>query len=147
MPLPLGGSKRVPNNIPTIDEDQVLKGNEADAPKKGVMKSVSFNDNIKLNSIPEKSKSGKRVHWNHKVEKKRHYRTQDLRPEERDAIWYTEADTKIILAMAKVTVKMMMKGETCDDVDYCSRGLEGEQKSCTRRTCDLVVLRLTLLLF
>jgi hypothetical protein len=49
-----------------------------------------------------------------------------LRPEEREAIRYTEADTKIILAMAKVTVKMMMKGEVCDDVDYCSRGLEGE---------------------
>jgi hypothetical protein len=41
-------------------------------------------------------------------------------------VWYTENDTKIILAMAKVTVKMMMRGEACDDVDYCSRGLEGK---------------------
>jgi hypothetical protein len=127
MPLPLGGRpKKTPSEIPTINENEELKCAETDVPKKGVMKAVSFNDNVKVKSIPGKPKSSKRVHWNHKVEKKRHYRTQDLRPEEREAIWYTEADTKIILAMAKVTVKMMMKGEVCDDVDYCSRGLEGE---------------------
>jgi hypothetical protein len=68
----------------------------------------------------------KSVHWNHRVEKKRHHRVVDLTQEEKEAVWYTENDTKIILAMAKVTVKMMMKGEPCDDVDYCSRGLEGK---------------------
>ena len=70
--------------------------------------------------------SKKSVHWNHRVEKKRHHRVVDLSQEEKEAVWYTENDTKIILAMAKVTVKMMMKGEPCDDVDYCSRGLEGK---------------------
>lgn len=128
MPLPLrGGSRSRPDSskIPASKEDGELRGREVPARTKGVMKSVSFNDNIKVKSLPEKSKSNKRVQWNHKVEKKRHYRIQDLRPDEREAIWYTEADTKIILAMAKVTVKMMMRGEACDDVDYCSRGLEG----------------------
>lgn len=67
-----------------------------------------------------------RVHWNPKVEKKRHVMLNDLTIEERDSVWYNENDTKIILAMAKITVKMMMKNELCDDIDYCSRGLEGK---------------------
>jgi len=75
----------------------------------------------------------KSVHWYHKVQKKRHIRIQDIQAEERDAIWYTEADSKLILAMAKVTVKMMMKDESCDDVDYCSRGLEGKTPSGSKR--------------
>jgi hypothetical protein len=66
------------------------------------------------------------IHWNHKVEKKRHIRRQDMTAAERESVWYTESDTKLILAIAKVTVKMMMRGEPCDDVDYCSRGLEGK---------------------
>lgn len=116
--------------VTTIQEDSALDGKIDTGKQKGVMKSVSFNDNANIASAvrPAKSKieSQKRVHWNHKVEKKRHYRVQDLSPEEREAVWYTEGDTKIILAMAKVTVKMMMKGEPCDDIDYCSRGLEGK---------------------
>lgn len=72
------------------------------------------------------SEGRKSIHWNHRVEKKRHHRLQDLTNEEKEATWYTENDSKIILAMAKVTVKMMMRGERCDDVDYCSRGLEGK---------------------
>ena len=78
-------------------------------------------------------KSSKRVHWNHKVEKKRHHRLCDLSQEEKESVWYTENDTKIILAMAKVTVKMMMKGEPCDDIDYCSRGLEGKTPAGSKR--------------
>ena len=35
--------------------------------------------------------------------------------------------------MAKVPVKMMMKGEPCDDVDYCSRGLEGKTPTGSKR--------------
>lgn len=75
----------------------------------------------------------KRVHWYHKVQKKRHIRIQDMDTEERNTIWYTEADSKLILAMAKVTVKMIMKDEPCDGVDYCSRGLEGKTPSGSKR--------------
>jgi hypothetical protein len=54
--------------------------------------------------------------------------------EEKEAVWYTENDSKIILGMAKVTVRMMMKGECpTDDVDYCSRGLEGKTPAGARR--------------
>jgi hypothetical protein len=56
-----------------------------------------------------------------------------LTQEEVESIWYQEDDTKIILAMAKVTVKMMMKGEPCDDEDYCSRGLEGKTPAGSKR--------------
>mmetsp|Transcript_13855 Transcript_13855/g.39910 ORF Transcript_13855/g.39910 Transcript_13855/m.39910 type:complete len:214 (-) Transcript_13855:239-880(-) len=128
--MPVRGRTQRASAVTTIKEDSALDGKIDTGKQKGVMKSVSFNDNANIASAgrPAKSKieSQKRVHWNHKVEKKRHYRVQDLSPEEREAVWYTEGDTKIILAMAKVTVKMMMKGEPCDDIDYCSRGLEGK---------------------
>lgn len=126
--MPLKGRLQRASAVATIREESSLEGNGFDKGKKGVMKAVSFNDNIKVAPMDQalKSASDRRVHWNQKVEKKRHYRVQDLSADERDAVWYTEADTKIILAMAKVTVKMMMKGEPCDDIDYCSRGLEGK---------------------
>ena len=128
-----GRAPRAPA-VATIQEDSVVQGNQ-EKRKKGVMKSVSFNENVKISSIIPRSKARnkKRVHWNHKVEKKRHVRIQDLPQDEREAVWYTEGDTKIILAMAKVTVKMMMKGEPCDDVDYCSRGLEGKTPTGSKR--------------
>ena len=75
----------------------------------------------------------KKLTWNHKVQKKRHPRLCDMTPEEIESVWYTENDSKIILAIAKVTVKMMMKGEPCDDFDYCSRGLEGKTPEGAKR--------------
>lgn len=75
----------------------------------------------------------RRVHWYTKVQKKRHVRIVDFSPEEKAAVWYTEADSKLILAMAKVTVKMIMKDEHCDDIDYCKRGLEGKTPSGSKR--------------
>lgn len=127
--MPVRGRAQRAATVATIQEDSSVDGNEIDRRKKGVMKSVSFNDNVKVSSVGGQAatpKTQRRVHWNHKVEKKRHFRVQDLSNDEKEAVWYTEGDTKIILAMAKVTVKMMMKGEPCDDIDYCSRGLEGK---------------------
>mmetsp|Transcript_52788 Transcript_52788/g.152205 ORF Transcript_52788/g.152205 Transcript_52788/m.152205 type:complete len:213 (-) Transcript_52788:207-845(-) len=123
--MPLGNQKKNKSSrIATISEDSSLDG-DLPVSIKSAMKVVSFNNHV--SSMPSRpSKPKKNVHWNKKVEKKRHYRIQDLMPEEREAVWYNESDSKIILAMAKVTVKMMMKGEPCDDVDYCSRGLEGK---------------------
>lgn len=130
--------------ITTISEyeplDTSVPVEESSSPRRtnGVRRSRSMGENKSApgdgngrpskRSEPQRSKSEERksIRWNHRVEKKRHHRLQDLSDEEKEAVWYTESDTKIILAMAKVTVKMMMKGEPCDDVDYCSRGLEGK---------------------
>lgn len=68
----------------------------------------------------------KSVRWSTKLTKRRHIQIKDMKEEERESVWYTPEDTKIILAMAKVTVKMMMNGDYCDNIDYCSRGLEGK---------------------
>ncbi len=133
--MPLRGRAQRASTVPTIQEDSSLDG-KLDNPTKGLLKSVSFHDNAKDNTNADATsnqRSDKHVHWNHKVEKKRHPRVQDLTVEEREAVWYTEGDTKIILAMAKVTVKMMMKGEPCDDIDYCSRGLEGKTPTGSKR--------------
>lgn len=145
--MSLRGKAKVP--IQTIKEDAPLQ-DEKVKKKKPLLRSVSFGSRKKKKEKAaskaakeaaakkekeneKKNEGGKRVHWNHKVEKKRHHRLQDLTPDEKEAVWYTEGDTKIILAMAKVTVKMMMKGEPCDDIDYCSRGLEGKTPAGSKR--------------
>jgi hypothetical protein len=131
--------------ITTISEDSPLEADPTPADledsscsnrRNGVRRSRSLGGSKSLsgdcrpNKKPEQRRSQsegrKTIHWNQRVEKKRHHRLQDLTNEEKQDVWYTEDDTKFILAMAKVTVKMMMKGEPCDDVDYCSRGLEGK---------------------
>jgi hypothetical protein len=128
--MPIRSMTQRPTMVTTTSEECPLEGNPCGNLKKGVMKPVSFNDGVKkaasVSLDTERSKSTKRLHWNHKVEKKRHQRIQDLSEDEKESVWYTESDTKIVLAMAKVTVKMMMKVEPCDDIDYCSRGLEGK---------------------
>lgn len=132
--MPLRGRTQRTRTVPTIDEDAPLE-HRGSKPRTGSRKLVSFNDHkITLtNRQQEGPKISRRVHWNHRVEKKRHHRLQDLTEEEKEAVWYTEADTKIILAMAKVTVKMMMRGEPCDDVDYCCRGLEGKTSAGSKK--------------
>jgi hypothetical protein len=132
--MPVRSRSQKPAMVATIDEESPLDdlcGN----PKGAVKKSESFNDGVKKPALTTsaKAKNIKRLHWNHKVEKKRHHRLCDLKEAEKECVWYTENDTKIILGMAKVTVKMMMKGEPCDDVDYCSRGLEGKTPTGSKR--------------
>ena len=68
----------------------------------------------------------KAVRWNPKIVKRWHLRRQDMPADERESYWHTKKDDKLILMTAKVTVKMIMKGEPFDNVDYCSRGLEGK---------------------
>ena len=96
----------------------------------------TIDENVPLEDAKTETKSEperRKVHWYTKVQKKRHVRIVDMSPEERAAVWYTEADSKLILAMAKVTVKMIMKDEYCDDIDYCKRGLEGKTPSGSKR--------------
>lgn len=133
--------------VATIDEGGVLE-DSCETAQKVVKPSSSLSQHSRSTSTkdntdscssadtldsPKCEKKGKRIHWYHKVEKKRHPRVKDLTPGERESIWYTESDTKFILAMAKVTVKMMMRGEPCDDIDYCSRGLEGKTPEGSKR--------------
>lgn len=129
--MPLRAKSQRATKVATISEDSPL----ADDRNKGQMENASLNETSQDPSSAASSKptNKKRVHWNHKVEKKRHHRVQDLSDDEKESVWYTEGDTKIILAMAKVTVKMMMKGEPCDDIDYCSRGLEGKTPAGSKR--------------
>lgn len=119
-PLPLGdtiestdrnGSNRTKNAVggELIENDSREKKKKKSSPD--------------LTSLDSK-RTEKKVHWNPKTEKRRHFRVKDIPQEEREHYWYSKEDDKLILAMAKVTVKMIMKGEPFDDIDYCSRGLE-----------------------
>lgn len=70
--------------------------------------------------------SKKKVSWNPKIVKKRHVCLKDIPQEQRDDLWYNKKEDKLTLLQAKVTVKMIMKGEPFDDIENCSRGLEGK---------------------
>jgi len=112
--------------VGTIDENLTLE-------QKAVIQKKEEESRMSPTEETTVSSEKRNVHWYHKVQKKRHIRIQDMDEEERISVWYTEADSKLILAMAKVTVKMIMKDEPCDDVDYCSRGLEGKTPAGSKR--------------
>jgi len=112
--------------VGTIDENLTLE-------QKAVVQKEEEESRMSPTEDTTDSSDKKSVHWYHKVQKKRHIRIQDMDIDERNAVWYTEADSKLILAMAKVTVKMIMKDEPCDDIDYCSRGLEGKTPAGSKR--------------
>ena len=95
-----------------VNEDKMEKTKSCDDPR-----------------IIDSKLSKKKVHFNPKVEKRRHVALKDIPQEERECLWYSKADDKLILLTAKVVVKMIMKGEPFDDIDYCSRGLEGKTMS------------------
>ena len=54
----------------------------------------------------------------------------DLSQEDVISRWWTPADYGVIKRMYKITVQLMMQGETFadDDNDFCSRGLEARTK-------------------
>jgi len=116
--------------IDTIhSSDHNISRKEKNAVDKGVIGSRSIEN--KSNTVPNpasiiRDPPKKTVRWNPDIGKIRHIHRKDMEEVERENVWYNKSDDKLILQMAKVTVMMMMKGEPCDDVEYCSRGLEGK---------------------
>lgn len=109
--------------VETIQEDAILDFSEAGEASEHF--SSKKRNSVRKRSSRE-SKSERRVRWHPKTHKRLHLHHKDMLPTERESVWYNKNDDRVILAMAKVTVKMIMKGEPFDDVDYCSRGLEGK---------------------
>lgn len=130
----IGDEKVIGTRIEPIIEDRPLPPN--DISDGSVRKRNSGHRRKRISSSKSKSiadppgakicSSKKSVHWNPKVTKKRHIQIADIKEKEKENVWYTKEETKIILAMAKATVKMMMSGQLLDNIDYCSRGLEGK---------------------
>lgn len=116
-----------------INNDGSMRSRKRSSTERSSRTNPNLVDQLKSSSRFRRDPSKKSVHWNPKVAKKRHIQVKDMKAEERQNVWYNTDDTKIILAMAKVTVKMMMKGEQCDDIDYCSRGLEGKTLNGSRK--------------
>ena len=125
------GSYTVPRGVLRRGGSKLAAASAAGSAIGTISENAEHEGNMKKHKLQNGQK--KKVTWNHKVQKKRHPRLCDMTPEEIESVWYTENDSKIILAIAKVTVKMMMKGEPCDDFDYCSRGLEGKTPEGAKR--------------
>lgn len=128
--------------VETIDENspQIMGDTRIDGLDRGVIRGeIDVKEDLMKNVDVEKIKkslanpasidSKKKVRFNPKIVKRRHVSLKDISQAEQENLWYNKKDDKLILAMAKVTVKMIMKGENFDDIDYCSRGLEGKTMS------------------
>lgn len=97
-------------------------------PQKELQKSVRWNitNPASINTDPPKMAPQMAVHWNPKIVKIHHVHLKDINEADRENLWYNKKDDRLILQKAKVVVKMIMKGEPFDDINYCSRGLEGK---------------------
>lgn len=77
----------------------------------------------------------RRVSFSETVDFREVTRWKDQTNEDKIAAWWTAQDYVIIKRMFKITVHLMMQGETFsdDENDFCARGLEFKTKSGAKR--------------
>jgi hypothetical protein len=135
------------NRVETVDENSPLRtSNTVNGSDHSSSQESSFDKDMAPSRSRENKSSAianpasthmnplKKVRWNMKGGKIHHIHRKDMNEAERESVWYSKKDDKLTLAMAKVTVRMIMKGESFDDVDNCSRGLEEKTMSeCRKR--------------
>jgi len=73
-----------------------------------------------------KNASRRKIRWSGQVRVQEIRHLNNMPEAEREAVWMSPIDYKMIKNMAKTTVLMMMAGEHIDDddPDFCTRGLE-----------------------
>ena len=73
-----------------------------------------------------KNVSRRKIRWSGQVRVQEIRHVNNMSEAEREAVWMSPIDYKMIKSMAKTTVLMMMSGEHIDDddPDFCTRGLE-----------------------
>lgn len=73
-----------------------------------------------------KNATRRKIRWSSQVRVQEIRHLNNMSEAEREAVWMSPIDYKMIKNMAKTTVLMMMAGEHigCDDPDFCTRGLE-----------------------
>mmetsp|Transcript_23119 Transcript_23119/g.54661 ORF Transcript_23119/g.54661 Transcript_23119/m.54661 type:complete len:325 (+) Transcript_23119:323-1297(+) len=73
-----------------------------------------------------KNASRRKIRWSGQVRVQEIHHINNMSQAEREAVWMSPIDYKMIKNMAKTTVLMMMAGEYIDDddPDLCTRGLE-----------------------
>lgn len=77
-------------------------------------------------TIAVKNAMRRKIRWSSQVRVQEIRHLNNISETERDAVWMSPVDYKLIKNMAKTTVLMMMAGEYIDDEDpdFCTRGLE-----------------------
>jgi hypothetical protein len=83
-------------------------------------------EGTKKSSLPTKNVRRRKIRWSGQVRVQEIRHLNNMPESEREAVWMSPIDYKLIKNMAKTTVLMMMAGEHIDDEDpdYCTRGLE-----------------------
>jgi len=73
-----------------------------------------------------KNTNRRKIRWSSQVRVQEIRHLNNMSEAEREAVWMSPIDYKMIKNMAKTTVLMMMAGEHIseDDPDFCTRGLE-----------------------
>lgn len=119
------------NNIYGYDGDHVGANEEDDEDNSSTRSPISATDPDALTRESFRKERRRKIQWSGQV------RVQEIRhlnniPEfEKEAVWMSQVDYKLIKSIAKTTVYMMMKGQRIgdDDPDYCTRGLEFRTRS------------------
>lgn len=80
----------------------------------------------KAKTVAAKNASRRKIRWSSQVRVQEIRHVNNMSETEREAVWMSPIDYKMIKNMAKTTVLMMMAGEYIDDEDphFCTRGLE-----------------------
>lgn len=89
---------------------------------------VSTNSSVSAASSTPSIKNERRrtIRWSGQVRVQEIRHVNNMTESEREAVWMSPVDYKMIKNVAKTTVLMMMAGETIreNDPDFCTRGLE-----------------------
>jgi hypothetical protein len=86
----------------------------------------SVTDTPAIDTPSTKNVKRRKIRWSAQVRVQEIRHINNITESERESIWMTAMDYKMIKNIAKTTVLMMMAGEEIDenDEDFCKRGLE-----------------------
>jgi hypothetical protein len=87
--------------------------------------------------IRPRAERKRRVTFSETIEVNEVQHSRDASDDETVATWWTPNDYMLIRKMFKITIQMIIRGETFadDDKDFCTRGLEFLTKSASQRHC------------
>jgi len=106
------------------DEDDILEGQNKDY----TISPIGVDEGTANATITPfvKNATRRKIRWSSQVRVQEIRHLNNISEAEREAVWMSPIDYKMIKNMAKTTVLMMMAGEHIadDDPDFCKRGLE-----------------------
>jgi len=109
------------------DDDEEEEDEDEDEDEDEVNNNINTSSIIEYTSLnPTKNERKRKIRWSGHVRVQEVRHLSNISEYEKEAVWMSAIDYKMIKSMAKSTVFMIMSGEHIgdDDPDFCIRGLE-----------------------